>query len=158
MHSDQPSFSFPEHDPSADTVEIVCNIDDMTAEQLAAAMEHLQAAGALDVSCLPLLMKKGRPGHQLTCLAPPGEATRLAVEVLKHTSSNGVRLRPCSRMVLTTEVHTRQTSLGPVRIKTADGYGIHRFKPEAEDIKALAARHQLTVAEAETVILREIEA
>src|SRR5207237_5540353 len=39
------------------------NLDDMPPNLLAALVEDLMAAGALDVTVSPALMKKGRPGH-----------------------------------------------------------------------------------------------
>ena len=41
--------------------EFECNIDDMTAEELAFAAERLMEEGARDVTLRPLQMKKGRP-------------------------------------------------------------------------------------------------
>ena len=46
-----------------DTVwELSCNLDDMTPEDIAFAMERLLDAGALDVWTTPIGMKKNRPG------------------------------------------------------------------------------------------------
>ena len=51
---------------------IEANIDDMSAENLAYAVERLLAAGALDVITIPVQMKKGRPGHLIQVLSPLG--------------------------------------------------------------------------------------
>ena len=51
-----------------EVLELVCNLDDMTGEELAFAMERLFEAGALDVAIQPAIMKKGRPGYVLTAL------------------------------------------------------------------------------------------
>ncbi len=42
-------------------VELRCNLDDMTGEDIAFAAEQLMEAGALDVWTTPITMKKGRP-------------------------------------------------------------------------------------------------
>ena len=47
--------------------EFECNIDDMTAEELAYAAERLMTEGAKDVTLTPIQMKKGRPATLLTC-------------------------------------------------------------------------------------------
>src|SRR5437660_707493 len=47
------------------------NLDDMAPNLIAALTEDLMAAGALDVTVVPALMKKGRPGHVLTVMSPP---------------------------------------------------------------------------------------
>src|SRR5713101_7233203 len=44
---------------------IETNIDDMAPNLIAALCEDLMTLGALDVSVLPAVMKKGRPGHVL---------------------------------------------------------------------------------------------
>src|SRR6202022_3863743 len=45
------------------------NLDDLSPQLIAAAMESVLAAGALDVWVAPLTMKKGRPGHLFGALA-----------------------------------------------------------------------------------------
>src|SRR6185312_6424482 len=50
---------------------IETNLDDMAPNLLAALCEDLIAAGALDVSVTPALMKKGRSGHLVNVMAPP---------------------------------------------------------------------------------------
>lgn len=47
--------------PNDQVTELKANIDDMTGEELGYAMERLLAAGALDVSYMPLQMKKSGP-------------------------------------------------------------------------------------------------
>ena len=57
--------------PSASNETIVvleANLDDLSPQVLAYAMERLLAAGALDVFSVPVQMKKGRPGALLTVL------------------------------------------------------------------------------------------
>ena len=122
----------------AEIVELCCHIDDMTAEALAFAGERLLEQGALDISCTPLTMKKGRAGVSFTVLCKPKDEERLAHAILRETNTNGVRSRRCGKYILTPSVKTVETAYGPIRIKCADGEGIHREKPEYDDVAAAA--------------------
>ncbi|PNW32836.1 UNVERIFIED_CONTAM: TIGR00299 family protein, partial [Euhalothece sp. KZN 001] len=57
------------------------NVDDATPEVLGGLQDTLTAAGAHDVSIVPMTMKKSRPGHLIQVIGPPEAAGQLA-EVL----------------------------------------------------------------------------
>ena len=128
-------------------VELVCNLDDMTPEALAFACERLLEQGALDVYTTPGTMKKGRAGQVLTVLCAPEREGELARAVLRETASNGLRARRCGKYFLTPGSAEVETRWGAVRIKTAEGCGITRAKPEYEDAARLARAHQVPYAE-----------
>lgn len=134
--------------PNDAVTELKANIDDMTGEELGRAMETLLEAGALDVSYLPLQMKKHRPGALLLCLCRPADANRLAREILRCTGTFGVRRTDCSRYALAVSKDRVETPLGPVTQKTGAGWGIVRSKPEYEDLAAIAREKGVTLAEA----------
>jgi uncharacterized protein (TIGR00299 family) protein len=121
--------------PNGRIAELRANIDDMTGEDLAFACDKLRAAGALDVSLAPLLMKKGRPGHLLIVLAPPAQADALAAAILRETSTFGVRRVDCTRYELAREIVP-----GDVRVKIGHGYGVEKSKPEFADRAAQSVR------------------
>ena len=120
--------------------ELRCLIDDMTAEALAFASERLMEAGALDVSTAPIVMKKGRAAAALTVLCRPEDEGRMAEAVLRETSTLGVRAHACARYTLTPTVRQVETPYGPIAIKCGDGCGIHREKPEYQDVAAAARK------------------
>lgn len=122
----------------AEIVELCCCIDDMTAEALAFAGERLLEQGALDVAAAPQTMKKGRAGISFTVLCSPKDEERLAQAILRETNTNGVRSRRCRKYILTPSIRTVDTAYGAIRIKCADGEGIHREKPEYDDVAAAA--------------------
>lgn len=131
--------------------ELVCNLDDLSAEALALACEQLLAAGALDVYTVPGTMKKGRAGQVLTVLCDDKDTARMAERVLALTTTNGLRVRRCEKYFLQPSVREVSTAWGKVRVKVAEGFGITHVKPEFEDVAAIARKNGLsydTVAQA----------
>ena len=122
-----------------------CNIDDMTGEEIGFAMARLFQAGALDVYTQAIGMKKSRPAVLLSVICPPEEADHLAAEVMKHTSTLGVRRQDMSRYVLNRHTETIETSYGPVRVKVASGMGAEKAKAEYDDLATLADNHGVTL-------------
>lgn len=121
--------------------ELVCNIDDMTPEALAYACEKLLSEGALDVYTLPGTMKKGRSGHLLTVLCDPSHEARMARAVLTHTTTIGLRVRRCEKYFLTPGAATVSTPYGEIDVKTAEGFGLSKVKPEHASVAAAAQAH-----------------
>ena len=130
-----------------------CNLDDMTGEEIAFAMERLFTAGARDVYTRAIGMKKGRPGTELNVICLPEDADALAGVMMKHTSTLGIRRQDMSRYVLDRETETVSTAWGPVRVKTAEGMGVKKRKAEYDDLAEIARRTGLSLEE----IRRELE-
>ena len=118
-------------------VELKANIDDMTGEDLAFACDRLRDAGAKDVSIVPATMKHGRPGQMLVVLAAAADADTLAAAILRETSTFGVRRVDCTRYALERSVGRGEEG---IRIKTGEGYGTIKSKPEFSDRAAAALR------------------
>ncbi len=119
------------------------NLDDLSPQVLAYAMERLLAEGALDVFSVPVQMKKGRPGALLTVLAKLEDADRLTRTIFAETTTLGVRRRKEQRQTLSRRWETVDTTWGPVRIKVANMNGsVSNYAPEYEDCRTLAeAQH-----------------
>ena len=119
------------------------NLDDLSPQVLAYAMERLLAEGALDVFSVPVQMKKNRPGALLTVLAKMEDANRLTKTIFAETTTLGVRRREEQRQTLLRRWETVDTTWGPVRIKIANMNGsISNYAPEYEDCRTLAeAQH-----------------
>ena len=97
--------------------QIETNLDDLSPELAAGAMDRLFAAGALDVFFTPAQMKKNRPGFVLTVLSPTDKSAELARILLTETTAFGVRMHRAQRLKLRREFHERETPYGTVRIK-----------------------------------------
>ena len=133
-------------------LELACNIDDMTAEELAFAQERLFAAGALDVYFTNIGMKKSRPGVMLTCMCRAEQREELLACLFRHTTSLGIREYTCSRYTLSREFEARETPYGSVRVKRSSGYGSTHEKPEYEDLKKIAEEQNLSLREVKKLL------
>lgn len=128
-------------------VELRCNLDDMTAEDIGFAMEQLLHAGAPEVFTTPIGMKKNRPGTMLTVLCRANQREEMVRLLLRHTSTLGIRESVCRRFTLTRREKTVDTPYGKVRCKISEGYGVCRRKPEYDDLSAIAEAQQLPLSE-----------
>ena len=125
--------------PNGRIAELACNLDDMTGEDLSVACDRIRAAGAVDVSLAPLLMKKGRPGHLLLALCAPERADEVAAAILRETTTLGVRRRDMARYEMDRSFVEKDVAGGVVRVKRAAGYGAAKEKPEHDDAVRAAA-------------------
>ena len=141
-----------EEDGTDEVLELRCNLDDMTAEDLSFAAERLLEAGALDVWTQPIGMKKGRPGTMLCVLCKPDDRKALLALLFRHTTTLGVRETCLRRAVLDRRTETLQTRFGPLRRKVAEGYGVRREKWEYEDLARIAGEQDLTLETVRAVL------
>ncbi len=141
--------------PSSPTqlVELSCQLDTATGEQVGWLLDALLERGATDAFATPVTMKKGRPGVLVTTLCEDAAADALTRLLLEESSSLGVRRHRVDRTVLERWQETRTTSLGEVRFKVArlpSGEVVAR--PEDDEVRRLTAAHGLGRAE----VLRRI--
>ena len=118
---------------------LATDIDDMSAEHLAAAADSLREGGALDVTCLTVAMKKGRIGTRIEVLCRESDAGRLESLVFARTTTIGVRRARVTRHALARDVRTVDILGHLVRVKvSALPDGRSRAKPEYEDVRSVA--------------------
>jgi hypothetical protein len=148
----------PSADPgAADRVLVVqCDVDDLPPEYVPPLLEAALAAGALDCSATPLLMKKGRPGLRVEALAPPERLDAVTAALFQAGSTIGVRWWPAARRVLARRTETVTWRGGEVRVKrSALPGGGERAKPEYEDVAKAAARLGITPLAAYRAMLQD---
>ncbi|WP_417909490.1 nickel pincer cofactor biosynthesis protein LarC [Candidatus Electronema sp. PJ] len=125
-------------------VEVIeTHLDDWNPEFWPHVSAKLMDAGALDVSLVPIQMKKGRPGFLLCLLADPAHAARLKEIILRETSAVGLRYHAVQRLTLSRTTIELVTPWGKVRgkqVELPDGY---RIKPEYEDCAKLAKEYKI---------------
>jgi uncharacterized protein (TIGR00299 family) protein len=129
----------PESAETDEISQIETNLDDITPELAAAAMQKLFQAGALDVFFTPVQMKKNRPGFVITALCHLDKTDDLARILLTETSAFGVRIHTAKRYKLRREFRDVETPYGPVRIKLGFlGEDLVQAAPEFESCRAVA--------------------
>lgn len=139
-------FAGSSDDGTSDTaVELACNIDDMTAEELSFACEVLLQSGALDVCQYPAAMKKSRLGTVLSVLCRESDRQKMLSLIFKHTSTIGVREYSLNRYTMSRTVKRSVSDLGEIGVKYADGYGISKKKAEFDDLKKIALENEISL-------------
>jgi len=129
------------------------NLDDMAPNLLAALADDLMAAGALDVTIVPALMKKGRPGHLLTVMSPPELVAGLSDHLLRHSTTLGLRLTPVQRVIAERRIIEVKTPIGPsrVKVKELDGRAVD-VAPEYEDCRRIARESGIDLREVMRIV------
>ena len=169
--------SFAENQPET-ICELSCNVDDMTGEDIAFAIETFLQNGALDAFTVPCTMKKGRPGVLVTVLCKDPDQKQMTKLILQHTTTLGVRRAIKKRWVLS---RTESETVIPndvlanvtapdmpagskaqelkttgndctIRSKTSTGFGITRNKYEHDDLEKIARTYGLTLAQVRALL------
>lgn len=128
-------------------IELVTNIDDMSEEYLAFAIEELYKKGALDVYTTNIYMKKGRNGVMLTCMCYEKDRETMLKVIFKHTTTIGIREYHSLRYGLKKEIKTIHTEYGAIREKITTGYNTTKSKYEYEDLAKIAHEQKKTIKE-----------
>ena len=143
-------------DDAADRiVELSCNVDDMTGEEIGFATERLFEGGAREVFTVPVGMKRSRPGTLLCVLCDEKDREEMLKLIFTHTTTIGVRESIVRRYVLDRRIETLRTSAGDVRCKVSSGYGVRREKLEYRDLERIAKENGTGLRQAKETVLDE---
>lgn len=120
------------------------NIDDVSGEVLGHVFQGLIKSGAKDVSILPTVTKKNRPGHLLRVIAKPQDTQQISEEIIRETGTLGVRVIPyahrniAKRKIVSMDVLINGEHF-KIDIKVGTiGKDVISVKPEYEDVKRAA--------------------
>lgn len=94
-----------------------CDLDDCTGEALGRVIELLMAAGAREAHAIPIVMKKGRPGHQLEVICDGELAPTLERIIFENTTTIGIRSMDMRRHALPRTPGGIETPYGRVATK-----------------------------------------
>jgi len=133
------------------------NIDDMDGEMVGHFLELALKEKALDAYCIPVHMKKSRPGVKLSVLCRPADRERMAELIFCETTTLGVRWNLGNRWVLSREVKWLETEYGKVAIKIARYKGeIVNVTPEYEDLKVMAEKSSIPLKTLRKHVMEQI--
>lgn len=139
-------------EPGDEIIELICNVDDMTGEEIGYSVNRLLEFGAREVFTASVHMKKSRPGVMLHVLTDEERKDEMVRMIFALTSTIGIRVIPAERFVLERREETMKTSLGTVRRKICSGYGVERYKWEYDDVEAIARAQGMSVREVRDIL------
>jgi len=120
------------------------NLDDTSGEVIGHTMERLLREGARDVSVLPILAKKNRPGQIIKVIIDRDRIEKLSRVLMEETGTIGVRFYPCERFVLAREsipvkavINGRKRTVS-VKVSRDTGGKILQVKSDYEEVRKLA--------------------
>lgn len=118
-----------------------CDLDDCTGEALGRVIELLMAAGAREAHAVPLIMKKGRPGHQLEVICNDELAPALERIIFETTTTIGIRSHEERRHALPRTPGEVETPFGRIATKRVVMPSGHvRAYPEYASVVAASER------------------
>ena len=126
-------------------IEMSCNLDDMTPEEIGYAVEQLLLSPALDVFTTPIMMKKQRPGTMLTVLCKEGGMDKVRDLIFRHTTSLGIRYHQCERYILNRSTGDIDWEGNRIAFKTSSGFGVKRHKYEYDSLAAIAKQNDMSL-------------
>ena len=139
-------------DSTDEILELSCNVDDMTGEEVGFALQEFLTAGALDAYTESISMKKSRPAVKICVVCREKDKDAMVSLLFRHTTTLGIREVRYKRYTLQREIRQIQTPYGLVRRKDSYGYGVSRSKYEYDDLAKIAKEKNLSIEEVLTVI------
>ncbi|MBZ2164760.1 nickel pincer cofactor biosynthesis protein LarC [Methanobacterium spitsbergense] len=129
------------------------NLDNVTGELMGNIFNILMNKGARDVSIIPTLTKKNRPGYLLRVIAKPVDCDVLSELIIRETGTLGVRVIPfvhrniASRKIVPVQFHINGIEV-EIRIKVGMiGKDIISVKPEYEDVRKVSYERDMPLKE-----------
>ena len=142
---------------------IETNIDDRTGEELGYAMQRIIDNGALDVSLIPTIGKKGRPSNVLKVITNLSKSEFFSDLVMRETGTLGVRVYPMSRFIQMRENLKASITINnndeeiDVKVVKSESGEIIQFKPEFDQIVKLSEKYKINLIELKDDISKQIQ-
>jgi pyridinium-3,5-bisthiocarboxylic acid mononucleotide nickel chelatase len=133
---------------------IESNLDDMNPEFYEYISDRLFKAGASDVYCSQIIMKKGRPGVVLSVICEPGSEDYIREIIFTESTTLGIRTYGFKKDTLAREFSKLNTSFGEVTVKRSFYNGKEvSAKPEYDECKRIALERDIPLKEVYNIII-----
>ena len=126
-------------------------------------MQKIIDYGALDVSLIPTIGKKGRPSNVLKVITNLSKAEFFSNIVMRETGTLGVRVYPISRftqmrenMKINVRINNDDEEIDVKVVKSESGE-IIQFKPEFDQIIKLSEKHKMNLIVLKNDISKQIQ-
>jgi len=132
-------------------------IDDSTPEDIAILIERLRSAGAIDVICYPVDMKKNRKGICIKAIVYPKHQSLLREVWFNFSTTLGIRENKISRWILPRRVVSHKTKFGEVNVKqTIRPNGKISIKIEHKDLTQITLNTGIPIEEIRNKLFIEL--
>lgn len=139
------------------------NLDDVTGEILGYIMDRLLEEGALDVTIIPTVTKKNRPGHLLRVITKTDMNDVLSETIIRETGTLGVRIIPyvhrniVKRKIIPIEVLINGKKQ-KVRVKVAMiGEEVVNVTTEYEDVRKISEEMGIPLKDVIRIIDKKVQ-
>jgi len=138
------------------------NVDDVRGEILGFLITKLMEQGALDVTIIPTITKKNRPGYLISVITSEDNIKNLTELLIKETGTLGVRLLKQQRYCLKRKINEHNISIQGhdfvihEKIAMDHNGNIVQKKMEFEDLKNVADKLHLSIRDVENYLLKYI--
>ena len=141
---------------NAAETEIEAELYSDTAASIEFAMDKLIKSGAEDVYTMPITSAVNGRGILLRVICGESDADVAAKCILQNTSALKVRRRGASVYEPSTKMIDISTSVGNIRAKEIEGFGLSNVLPLKEDVAAAAEKHGISYGAAYDAVIKDI--
>jgi len=132
-------------------------IDDSTPEDVAVLIERLRSAGAIDVICYSVDMKKNRKGICIQAIVYPKHKNLLREVWFNYSTTIGIRENKISRWILPRRIVSHKTKFGTVNVKQAmRPNGQNSIKIEHKDLTRITLNTGIPIEEIRQKLIIEL--
>ena len=132
-------------------------IDDSTPEDVAVLIDRLRSAGAIDVICYSVDMKKNRKGICIQAIVYPKHKNLLREVWFNYSTTIGIRENKISRWKLPRITVTHKTKFGTVNVKQVmRPNGQNSIKIEHKDLTRITLNTGIAIEEIRQKVIIEL--